>query len=111
MDQYEPCQSALDKMEPETGTWFLDSKAFQKWLTVPASLLWLHGSGMSVSPNPMLILICTLQSAAGRQFFAPLSSNEFNNFVEHTQATKYAIFSYLFKTKLAKVFPRYKDHL
>ena len=38
-------KSALKSRAPGTGLWFLESHAFKDWLTLPASLIWLHGGG------------------------------------------------------------------
>lgn len=37
--------SALQKHEPHTGNWLLESPNFKHWKTSPSSLLWLSGKG------------------------------------------------------------------
>ena len=93
IDHNEPYESALEKLEPGTGAWFLDSAVFQDWLTRPASLLWLHGGSRLLSDLARFVtpLMLELQLAAGNLSCAPQLLNESRSFARPVLDTNPAI--------------------
>jgi hypothetical protein len=52
-----------------TGSWFLETEAFQVWKDTPASCLWLYGIRESWVPPHVAYLRCNLQLGTAKAFY------------------------------------------